>query len=173
MKTKKREATSSALFRCNKLDGAPRKRPRAAQRCIGHHHRRSSAGQRDERATVMESAGFSQATSHPRQVSTLPQQNMSAARPNFPTARSSDQIIREYGYHKRCFRQGSHRAPIRTSMRKNQWDRCRRTVGGNSAMLAAARTTEERHGIRARRGGSIKQRSRSLRDSHRSHGRST
>ena len=97
MKTKKREAKCFPLFRCNRLDGAPRKRPRAAHGCIGHHHRRSSAGQRDERATVMESAGFSQATSYPSQARALPQRNMSAARPFSPHGsqfRSDHQRVR-------------------------------------------------------------------------------
>lgn len=42
--------------------------------------------------------------------------------PNFPTARSSDRICRRAVITNAAFWQGSRRAPIRTSMRKNQWD---------------------------------------------------
>lgn len=62
IKRKSAKHNAPRFFVVTKLDGAPRKQPRAVfvhtKHCNGHHHCRTSAGQRDRHATVMESAGF-------------------------------------------------------------------------------------------------------------------
>lgn len=83
--------------------------------------------------------------------------------------------IKNSGYYTSTLSAWYHKTNCTKSIRKKtKGSRCRPTeVSKTSAMLAAARTTEERHGIRTRRGGSIKQYTRAPRDSHHSNARLT